>query len=167
MPRYRFEVLADCHCFFLHDGDFDYESVEPEDLWTRESPRRRLVVATGLIAVRTARHMYVPVEVEVRRDPPAEDLSGWDAVVESGILVPSGDLFVSSPTFSSDEGIQVAPGCYLARIYYGGLGTVTNELEGDDHYKVALWPVFQYSVRILKRWQPLKRRSPSRDRREG
>ena len=162
MPRYKFQVLADCDCFFLHDGDFDYESVEPEDLWTRESSRTRLVVATGLIAVRTARHMYVPVEVEVLRDPPDEDLSRWDAVVESGILVPSGDLFVSSPTFSSDEGIKVAPGCYLARVYYGGLGTVTSGLEGEDHYKVALWPVFQYSVRILKRWQPAKRRRPAR-----
>src|SRR6516162_6548858 len=107
MPRYRFEVLADCDCFFLHDGDFDYESVDLEDLWTRGSSRTRLVVATGLIAVRTARDMYVPVEVEVRGDPPDEDLSRWDAVVESGILVPSGDLFVSSSSFQSDEGIKV------------------------------------------------------------
>ena len=94
-------------------------------------------MATGLIAVGTARDMYVPVEVEVRRDSPAEYLSRWDAVVESGILVPSGDLFVSNSSFQSDEGIEVAPGCYLARVYYGGLGAVTSGLEGDDHYKVV------------------------------
>jgi hypothetical protein len=163
MPRYKFQVLADCNQFYLHDGDFDSDISEMEDLWTKESLRRKLVVATGLIGVGTARSMYVPVEVEVRRDPPPdEDLSRWDAVVESGILVPSGDLFVSSSALESDEQIEVAPGCYLARVYYGGLGTVTNDLEGDDHYKVALWPVFQYSVRILKPWRPAKRRRPSR-----
>jgi hypothetical protein len=155
--------MADCNEFYLHDGDFDSDITEMEDLWTKESLRRKLAVATGLIGVGTARSMYVPVEVEVRRDPPpAEDLSRWDAVVESGILVPSGDLFVSSSALESDEQIEVAPGCYLARVYYGGLDTVKNDLEGDDHYKVALWPVFRYSVQVLKSWQPKKRRRPSR-----
>ncbi len=162
MPRYKFQVMADGQRLYLHDGDFDFDAADDiEDLWTEAALRRKLMVANGLIGVATARSLYVPVEVEVRRDPPDENLSRWDAVVESGILVLSGDLFVSGSAFLSDEQLEVAPGCYLARVYYGGLGTVTSDLEGDDHYKVALWPVFRYSVQILKRWQPAKRgRSP-------
>lgn len=150
MPRYKFQIFADYHQFYLHDGNFDAAVADLEDIWTKASLGRKLAVAPGLIAEGTARPMTVPVEIEIRRGPPDDDLSRWDAVTEAGILVPSGELWLTSPTVMPGERIGVAPGCYLARVYYGGLSTLTSYLEGADHYKVTLWPVFQYSVRILK-----------------
>jgi hypothetical protein len=162
MPRYKFHIMADHHQFYLQDGDFDPVAADLDELNTKELLRKWLVVAPGLIMVRTARPMMVPVEIQIRRDPPRDDLSRWDAVVESGIVVPSGVLYVKGSSEEFGEPLEVASGCHAARVYYGGLGTLTSYLEGNDHYKIALWPVFQYSVRVVKRWQPTKRRRAPR-----
>jgi hypothetical protein len=156
MPRYRLRVFPDYHQFYLHDGEVDPGDFE--EMWTEGSLRRRLFIAPGILAILTARNVTVPVEIEVPRAAPNDDFSRWDAVIESGILVPSGSLFVSAVTSESADQIDLAPGCYLARIYYGGLETVTSDLDGKDHYKVVLWPAFQHRIRVLKREPSARRR---------
>jgi hypothetical protein len=43
--------------------------------------------------------------------------------------------------------IAVAPGVYRARVSYGGLATVSaDEMEGEDHYRVELWPDLDVSA---------------------
>jgi hypothetical protein len=37
--------------------------------------------------------------------------------------------------------VTLQPGTYRVRAYFGGLDTVSADgLEGDDHYRVVLWP---------------------------
>ncbi len=121
--------------------------------WINDFEKKRLGVVPGLIAVRTARPMDVPVQVEVRRHAPKNDFSKWDAVVETGIIVPSGVLFVTGSSEQFGKRIEVTCGCYASRVYFGGLGTLTSHLEGKDYYKIVLWPIFEYSVRVIKRWK--------------
>ena len=48
--------------------------------------------------------------------------------------------------------IPVTPGMYVVRVYYGGLDTIRDlGLEGDDHYRVVLWPGPARPVTVLKR----------------
>jgi hypothetical protein len=38
MPRYRLQVFADYHQFYLHDGDFDISDLD--ELWTKEALKK-------------------------------------------------------------------------------------------------------------------------------
>jgi hypothetical protein len=63
--------------------------------------------------------------------------------VEANRDVPSSCIAVHGPTdyFADAPRIAMAPGAYRARVYYGGIATVSaDELEGEDHYRVELWP---------------------------
>lgn len=47
--------------------------------------------------------------------------------------------------------IEVTPGTYRVRVCYGALDTLSaNGLEGDDRYRLQLWPAPSSGVRILK-----------------
>ncbi len=110
-----------------------------------ESRARHLGVAHGTLCILTARYLTVPVTIEVREMPVPgpEDWTGWDFVVEASLEVPSGCVVVYGPTDSSADAprIMLAPGTYRARIHYGGIATVSDDqLDGEDHYLIVLWP---------------------------
>jgi len=153
VDRYKFRVFADNGLFFLHDGDYDPD-IDVEE-FGKQVTKTRLAIFPGVIAILAASQMSVPVDMQVLTKPPKEYFSKWDAVVESGIVVPSGVLFLvgSGSTDEFGERMEVAPGCYGVRVYYGGQSAL-EDLEGNDYYKIVLWPLFQYSVRVLKRWRP-------------
>jgi len=97
--------------------------------------------------------MKVPVVVEIADQAPDDDVAQWDQVNECSIDVPSGRLVVVGCTdyFPDAARIDLPPGSYRARIYYGSLGVLNpNGLEGDDHYRVVLWNAPPSSVRVLK-----------------
>jgi len=146
------ELFADYFQFYLQD---EQSGASLADAWTEEANRRRLAVAPDGcgVGVGTARNMTVPVRVEVRSRPPRGGLRLWDHVVECSIHVPSGRLVVAGCTdyFPNAARIDVAPGWHRARVYYGGLKSVSpDRLEGEDHYRVALWPAPPSVVMVLK-----------------
>jgi hypothetical protein len=110
-------------------------------------------LAPGTIEVRTARNMDVPIAVEVRDAAPNDDFEEWDKVFECSIDVPFGKMVIAGciDYFPDADRIEVKAGSYRARIYYGELETLRkNDLEGDDHYKVVLWPAQMTEPTSLK-----------------
>jgi hypothetical protein len=98
--------------------------------------------------------MEVPVVVEVLESAPLETLDSWDHVVECSIDIPSGRMVVAGCTdyFPKARRIEVVPGTYRARVFYGQLNSLSEDgLEGDDHYRVALWPHPAEPPVVLKR----------------
>jgi hypothetical protein len=78
-----------------------------------------------------------------------------DQVHECSLSVPSGRLVIAGCTdyLPTAARIPVQPGWYRARIYYGGLDTLTaDELDGDDHYQIVLWPSGPSAPQTLKRY---------------
>ena len=78
----------------------------------------------------------------------------WDQVNECDIDVPSGKIVVAGCTdyFPEAARIEVQPGHYRARIYYGNLNSLSHDgLDGDDQYKVVLWLSEIVGVRVIKR----------------
>ena len=66
--------------------------------------------------------------------------------------MPSGILVVFGCTdYRPDAArVKIDPQYYRARIYYGGLETVTDFDKGDDHYKMVLWAAPFSEMKMLK-----------------
>ena len=111
-----------------------------------------MAVAPGTIGVGTVRNMEVPVEVEVLESEPMEAFDAWDQVNECDLEIASGTIVIAGCTdyFPEAERIQVEPGSYRARLYYGKLDSLSEDgLDGDDHYRVVLWMSEPQGVRVL------------------
>jgi hypothetical protein len=138
--KYSFNLFADYHQFHLQD---EAAPGNLSEAWTPDAFDRRLALAEGIIGVGTARNVDVPVEIEICAQAPAEDFAGWDRVNECSINFTVGRAVITGCTdYLPDAArIELAPGMYRARVYYGGLDTLSpNSLDGEDHYRVALWP---------------------------
>lgn len=151
MQSYSYTLFADYFQFYLRDED---AGGDLSGSWNEQAVRDLLAVAPGIVGVCTARNMDVPVGVEIRDTEPADDLGGGDHVTECGIEIPSGKIVVAGCTDYLPDAARIAvrPGSYRARIYYGDLDSLSEDgLEGEDHYKVVLWPSGDMSVRVIKR----------------
>jgi hypothetical protein len=138
--RHHFDLFADYHQFYLRDEPVDGNL---GDSWTPEATERLLAITDGTIGIGTVRNVSVPVDIEVLDAEPTDLFDVWDQVNECSIDVKSGRIVVAGCTdyFPDAARIQVTPGRYRARIYYGKLDALSEDgLEGEDHYRVVLWP---------------------------
>jgi hypothetical protein len=152
MQEHRFTLFADYSQFYLQDEEADGDL---SDRWTEQAVKDLLALAPGTIGVGTARNMDVPVIVAVHPARPAfEDAACWDQICEADLNVPSGRIVVAGCTdyFPDAARIVVTPGNYRARIQYGGLDTLSEDgLEGNDHYRIDLWPGEPEGRHVVKR----------------
>ena len=56
------------------------------------------------------------------------------------------------PDFNSELEIQLRPGKYRIRVYSSNLSTVLGD-EGDDFYKIEIWPSEAMESKVLKRYK--------------
>lgn len=148
--RHDFKLFADYFQFYLQD---EGASGDLSESWTPEAVDRLLALAPGTIGVGTVRNMEVPVVVEIADRALQDDWSEWDQVNECSIDVPSGRLAIAGCTdyFPDAARIDLPPGTYRVRIYYGNLRSISPDgLKGEDHYKLALWRSPHEPLRILK-----------------
>ncbi len=144
------DLYAGYHQFYLGDSAFDGDP-GALDFWSPEAYERMLAVAPpGLLGVGTARYDRVPVVVDLQAAAPSDDdLDAWDHVVEASLEVPSGRVAIDgclSYRPAESPHIEVVPGTYRARVYYGGLDTFD-----EDRYRIVLWPQLPYEVpRVVK-----------------
>jgi hypothetical protein len=149
--KFLFDLFADYHQFYLQD---EAVSGDLSDSWALGATENLLAIAPGTIGVGTVRNMTVPVTVEISSEAPSEAWTTWDQVNECSIRISSGRIVVAGCTdyFPEAARIEVNPGVYRARIYYGGLGTLNeSQLDGRDCYKVVLWPGDEVEPHVLKR----------------
>lgn len=149
--RQEFRPMAGWHQVHLKD------ETSEDDLssgWTPEAVERLLVVGNRSLGIGTYRDADVPFAVEVYdARPPAVTPGTWDRVNEASIEVPSGTvvLWGCGEYWPTSPRISVKPGWYRARICYGGKNTLSeDELDGDDHYEVSLWPEPPSAITELK-----------------
>ena len=140
MHQHHYDLFADSFQFYLQDEPADGDL---SNSWTQQATERGLALAPGTIGIGTARNMTVPADIEVSDTRPVDDDWGqWDQVNECSIHVPTGRLVIAGCTdyFPEAARLSLPPGWYRARIYYGGLATVSEDgLEGEDHYRIVLW----------------------------
>lgn len=126
--------------------------------WDDNSREGMLFVTDEFIGIGTARHLEVPVTVEVySEEPQGEDYEEWDHVTECSIEVPSGKLLFTGPSedFQPAEEVELlGPGTYGVRVFYGSLAEIDEEgFEGEDSYRVVLWKSEHHlAPAVVKRW---------------
>lgn len=150
LQEYQYQLFADYFQFYVEDEN---PKDTTEHIWDdKETVDRGLAIGAGIIAVGTERNFTVPFTLEIHDSEPNDDFSIWDRVNECSIDVPSGTLVIFGCTDYRPDATRVgiSPQCYRARIYYGGLDTVTEFDKGDDHYKMALWPAPFSEMGVLK-----------------
>jgi len=149
--QHSLDLFADYFQFYVCDGDFQTDT---GTLWDDATTDRMLAVGPDLIAIGTARNMDVPLTLEVSDSEPVSDISEWDQVIECALALPSGTVIAFGCTEVPDdaERFQVDPGSYLARVSYGNLADLSDDgLEGNDRYRVQLWPGKVDGVIVVKR----------------
>ncbi|MCC8983399.1 hypothetical protein [Bradyrhizobium acaciae] len=150
MRSFELSLFADYFQFYIQD---EPASGDLSAAWTEETTDRLLAIAPGTVGIRTVRNMDVPVVVQLLGREPDDDSADWDHVVEASLDVASGRIVIAGCTdyFPDAMRIETAPGTYRVRASYGALDTLSeNGLEGDDHYRLQLWPAAAIPVRVLK-----------------
>ncbi|WP_375465358.1 hypothetical protein [uncultured Methylobacterium sp.] len=146
----RYRIFADYHQFYL--WDHEASPLAPTD-YTEEDTVRRIKTGPSVVVIQPERNMDVPVEIEVVDRPPDLDLSAWDHVAEASLDLPSGRLEIHECTGGSVDVLSVPAGTYRVRAYHGRLGTLSEDrLDGDDHYRIVLWPAPFAEVAVLKQY---------------
>lgn len=148
---HSFTIFADYHQVYLQD---DTAPTHEPLIWDDAMVSDRVVLAEGLIALSTARNMEVPVEVFVTDGPPPFDNDAWDHAVICSITIRSGRLVILGCTddITNAARIPLPPGTYRARALFAGLDSLSEDgLDGDDRYRVELWPGAPLLLDVLKR----------------
>jgi hypothetical protein len=146
----KFSLFADYFQFYIQDEAVDGDLSAS---WSEEATERLLAIAPGVIGIGTARNMDVPVLLEIHDDEPAEDFFHWDHVVECGLNVTSGRLVIAGCTdyFPEAARVDLISGEYRARVSFGALDKLSEDrLDGEDNYRVQLWPGSAIAPRIIK-----------------
>lgn len=146
----RYTIFADYHQFYL--WDHGTHPAAPTD-YTKEDTVRRIKAAPFVIVVQPERNVDVPVEIAIKQKSPELGLDNWDHVAEASLALPSGMLEIHECTGGSIDILTVPAGTYRVRAYYGGLGTLSDDgLDGEDHYRVVLWPAPFADLAVLKQY---------------
>ena len=152
MAVYTFNLVPSFfHFFCLEDENAD---ADLSGSWSEKAERNLLAIEPGAFGVGTLSGDYISVEVHVLHAEPEDDnLDSWDHVIECGIRIPSGKLVIRGAMewFPTANRIDLEPGRYRARIYYGNLNWWDgDDGQGKDYYSVALWPSQERGTRMIK-----------------
>ncbi len=151
---FAYTVYAGYRQFYLQD-DLATGSTAGNDFWTAEACTNMLAINPGIIGVGTGSYAPVPVEIILTHTAPDDPFIEWDQVVEASLQIHGTELQVCPCPDPVVEGhIPITPGTYRVRIYYGNLESSRETEEGDDYYRIIVWPAPWDSVRVLKSWIP-------------
>ena len=150
MKSLQYQLFADYFQFYIQD---EAANGDLSDSWDAEATNRLLAVAPGAVGIGTVRNMNVPVTLEIHTEPPAHDIEAWDHVTECGLSIASGRLVIAGCTdyFPDAARIDLPKGDYQVRVSYGDLAKLSDDgLDGEDHYRVQLWPGPALSPKTVK-----------------
>lgn len=157
------ELIVFADNFQVQIQDQKEECDFPES-WNDSLLTQLYVAGDRVLGIGTVRDLDVELTIEVNSDRMDDkdiyedpDCSDYDHVVQCNIDFPSGELLISgSSEIDEASKIIIPPGTYGLRIFWSNLDS-TDELgfEGDDHYKIELWPNTYFEERILKMWRQI------------
>lgn len=121
--------------------------------WDDIGYKDRLTSLKNFLCVFTQCYGNVKGELVVLDKPVDEiDYKKYDHIVESGINVESGVLqILECPGTSVELKVKVKPGTYRVRVYSSNLASVLDD-DGDDFYRIEIWPDNNMERKVLKRY---------------
>lgn len=150
VQEFQVEVFADYHQFYVQDGGVNPDA--PTD-WTDEDVESRAKVSQNVVVICPVRNMTVPVSVEVYDSQPSYELSHVDHAIRCSLALPTGGLQIHECTGGERLRVSITPGTYGVIALFTGLSLLSEDgLEGEDAYRVLLWPASAMPLEVLKRW---------------
>ncbi len=150
LHRAVLQVFADYHQFYVQDGGIS--PAAPTD-WSDHDVATRVKVADHVVVICPVRNMSVPVIVEVVSAEPHFTFEGLDHIVRCSVDLPTGKLQVHECTGGEVLWLTIESGTYSVLVFFAGLGLLSeNGLEGEDCYRVTLWPGAKCPTTVLKVW---------------
>ena len=152
--KYKLDFYTQYKQFYLSDKT-STKDAESRDFWTSDAHYDRLAIGQGFLGIGT--ECYGPVKGELdildRANNTTEDFQA-DHIVEGGIEIKSGTLQVlDCPNSNIELSLNIKPGTYRIRIYSLNLGSVHGD-DGNDYYKLEMWPDANMKRNVLKRYVP-------------
>jgi hypothetical protein len=142
------KIFADYHLFYLLTGE------NTPDKYTKEDCERRIKAEDLVVVIMPERNMTVPVEIEIHDCDPGYIADAWDHIAEASLNIPHGSLYVTMVWDHIAE-LEVSPDWYRVRSHHGGFKTIARVgTDGDDYYRVVLWPAPEAEVEVLKQAPP-------------
>jgi hypothetical protein len=147
--QFAFEVSVDYQQFYLQDAEVYPDA--PTD-WNDEDVERRAKVAPNVVVVCPLRNDTVRAELVIDSHP-ATSSRDADHVVMCALEVPSGVLQVHECTGGECLRVNIEPGTYAVLLEFFRLATISEDgFEGDDLYRMTLWPSEPRSLQVIKAW---------------
>lgn len=150
--KYPLNFYTEYHQFYIQDRISEGKT-DSDDFWTEAAHNNKLAVENGIVGVGT--ECYGPVKGELIILDSANDsfdINLYDHIVEGSIELKSGTLQVANCTwFDIELELKLEPGTYRIRVYSSNLASVVGD-EGDDFYKIEIWPDIMLERRVLKRY---------------
>jgi hypothetical protein len=152
--KYHIDFYTSYNQFYITYKDSE-GATNSDKFWTTEAFNERLAVVDGIIGVGTECYGPVKGEIHLLNSPNKQAvLDEYDHIVEAGINIKSGFLqILNCPDSNVELDISVEPGMYRVRIYSSNLASVEGD-EGDDFYKIEIWPDNKMDRKVLKQYLP-------------
>jgi hypothetical protein len=152
MKKYGFKFYTEYHQFYIED-EIATGNTASVDFWTEDAYNDRLATDDGMLGVGTECYGHVNGELNLLDSANDQiDTDKYDHIVESGLELKSGVLQILDCTSSTVVlAVQVNPGKYRVRVYSLNLDSVIDD-DGDDYYKIEIWPDSNMERKVLKRY---------------
>jgi len=150
--RYPLDFYTSYNQFYISDKDSPHDTGS-DKFWTTDAFNDKLAIEDGILGVGTECYGPVKGELYLLSEPRNHiDLHDYDHIVEAGIEIRSGIIqILDCPDSCVELEINVIPGLYRARVYSINLASVEGD-EGDDFYKIEIWPDTLMERKVLKRY---------------
>jgi hypothetical protein len=153
---HHLEFYSSHHQFYIADKSSDF-ATDSSNFWTQSAFDDGLAMEAGVLGIGTESYGSVKAELSILdAENITTDFEAYDHIVEAGIDVNSRILQVlSCPDSSVELELAIKPGRYRVRIYSANLASVIDD-DGEDYYKIELWPSDMMERNVLKRYAASK-----------
>jgi hypothetical protein len=112
----------------------------------------RFASAQGIVTVGVvSEYSTIPITIEFDRNQPEIDESdAWDRIVECGLQIEGNEMVFEGSTGTTFGKLDVWPGTYRLRIYFGGQRSRTTDGESKDFYLIQVWPSPELCSMVLR-----------------
>ncbi|RZJ80836.1 MAG: hypothetical protein EOO47_06285 [Flavobacterium sp.] len=149
--KYFLDFYTQYSQFYLVDKSSDQNT--SDDFWDEDAFEDRLAINDGILGVGTECYGPIKGEVEIlEKENSNIDFSDYDHIVEASLQINSGALQIQDcPNSSIQLEVILPENCYSVRIYSSNLASVEGD-EGDDYYRIEIWPAPPIRRKVLKRF---------------
>jgi hypothetical protein len=152
--KYKLDFYTSYNQFYLYDKASP-GNTDSDNFWTAEAYNDRLALEEGVLGIGTGCYGHVKGEIDIlAKENGVIDTNQYDHIVEGGLELRSGILQVlDCPNSEIELEAKLKPGIYRVRIYSSNLiSTDIDENEGNDYYKIEIWPDTSMQRKVLKRY---------------